>query len=321
VHTKSNSIRKFNHAAGRLQVRFALPPEAQALQQYLRQHVVVPTSDWRCVSADPEEKNWLAKGEHFAHAKNEYEWGENYKFDSLTEKLLTDIAVDMGLPVAASAFIDHDEIYGPVYNDIDGERRLIGVTTLISGQLDEKAKCLFTSIEGASQQLGPVGPHQKDEDEDTEMTFRYLQMNSQLIPAFLSSSVFNVAIQNDDDHEGNFVVASPEEPQAIYAIDFECSRLNHPKPHDYRHFKGICMAEIFGRLAKPEHAPVIRDSLWAIENYPQQQTKKLAERLLPVAIKSWNPQEIAANIYQQGRYARQNVRKMLDRKTLRALDS
>lgn len=308
------SFYKFKHAAARLRTQFALPPPEVALQNHLRAHVTISSADWQLKGAQPPHDEWLVKGGHELHGKAAFsDEGRvgHYNDELVNEKLITDMAVDVGVPVAACAFIDYQSTFGPLPQPREGSTGPLKASLLVSAKLGAATE----SYEEGTERLPPLLKNNSAVMPET----MYLRIYPHLIPAFLSVCVLNMAIQNDDDHPSNFVVVNPEQPRHMYGIDMgiNCLVPTHERGEGYSQ---IAMQEVFGQLALQEYVQTVRNTVWAVENYPSAHISQLARRLKPVATEQWNAEATAHRLDRQRGHVRQNVRKAMDSRTRAIFD-
>lgn len=178
----------------------------------------------------------------------------------LTDKLLSDLGYDLGLPVATSAF------QGITHRTPGEESVLVSVTP-------DKDLCEVYDL--STGEDGSV----------SDACLEFLRLRPHLVSAFLAINIFDLWIGNPDRNLGNMLTNET----GLFAIDQDDNILLSPRrsftPEKLYPFKA------FTELATPQQAPVIALTLQAIESFPPERIATTADRLTPLDPAHWKAAE------------------------------
>lgn len=183
----------------------------------------------------------------------------------LTEKFLSDLGHDLGLPVVTCAF------QGATH-PTPGQDALL-VSVLPTRNCREVYDFVALTANNGSMSAAYTD---------------FLNTQPLLVDAFLATNIFDLWIGNPSRTVGNMRTDS----DTLFAVIPDDNILLS----DQKTFtpKNLCPFEAFTRFATPQQAPVIALTLQAIESFPPDRIAATADRLTPLDPVHWKAAEYSA---------------------------
>ena len=272
----------FETATGQLREIFAFRSLPACGMLALMRSAVKVNGLWQ-----PDGESGVTCGTVRGHAKPLGIYPEGY-CAPLTDKLLSDLGYDLGLPVATCAF------QGITHEMPGREAILVSVTP-------DQSLCEVYDL--STGEDGSI----------SDACLKFFQPRPHLVSAFLAINIFDLWIGNPDRNLGNMLTNAT----SLFAIDQDDNILLSSRssftPEKLYPFKA------FIELATPQQAPVIALTLQAIESFPPERIAATADRLTPLDPVYWKAAEYSTILTERRPLLRPMLMDVLSPATRRAV--
>ncbi len=180
----------------------------------------------------------------------------------LTEKFLSDLGHDLGLPVVTCAFQG-------ITHQTPGQDALL-VSAIPTSNCREVYDFIALTANNGSMSAAYTD---------------FLNTRPLLVDAFLASNIFDLWIGNPSRTVGNMLTDS----ETLFAIIPDDNILLSARKTFTP--QNLCPFEAFTRFATPQQAPVIALTLQAIDSFPPERIAAAADRLTPLDPAHWKATE------------------------------